>query len=128
MAGSHSNPLEHPEVRMGGTIRYLAGFVSTILLMYIAMVVAVHRQLHPDTDYETFVIIVGALLLVALLLQAGVFYGLDISKAQIWKSISLTLTLPLFVITVGLTVWMFQSLNHRTMLMPVTTEQPTLLQ
>lgn len=128
MAGSHSNPLQHPEVRMGGAIRYLAGFVTTILLMYVAMLVAVHRQLHPTTDYETFVIILGALLLVALILQAVLYYGLDISQAQIWKSVSLVLTIPLFIITVGLTVWMFQSLAHRTMVMPTTMEQPTLLQ
>lgn len=128
MAGSHSNPLEHPEVRLGGVIRYLAGFVSTIVLMFIAMVVAVHRQLHPSMDYESFVIIVGILLIVALLLQAGFFYGLDVFSAQIWKNVSLVLTVPLFIITVGLTVWMFQSLNHRTMVKPMTLEQPTLLQ
>lgn len=128
MAGSHSNPLEHPEVRMGGTIRYLAGFVTTILLMFVAMVVAVHRKVDPSMDYETFVIIVGVLLLVTLLLQAAFYYGLDISQAQIWKSVSLVLTLPLFIITVGLTVWMFQSLDHRTMVMPMTLEQPTMLQ
>lgn len=128
MAGHHSNPLEHPEVRVGGTIGYLAGFVSTIVLMFIAMVVAVHRQLHPETNYETFVITIGALLIVALLLQAIFFYGLHILKAQVWKDISLVLTVPLFIITVGLTVWMFQSLDQRTMVAPMTMEQPTMLQ
>ena len=128
MAGHQSNPLEHPEVHIAGPIRYLAGFVSTIVLMFIAMVVAVHRQLHPDTSYETFVIIVGVLLIVALLLQAVFFYGLHVLKAQFWKDVSLVLTVPLFIITVGLTVWMFQSLDQRTMVKPMTMEQPTMLQ
>lgn len=129
MAGSHhSNPLEHPEVRMGGTIRYLVGFFSTVLLMLAAMLVGLHRQSHPDMSYTIFVIIVGGLLFITLLFQAWFFYGLDISQAQIWKSASLIFTVPLFIITVGLTVWMFQSLNHRTMIMPMTMEQPTMLQ
>jgi len=66
--------------------------------------------------------------LLALVSQAVLYYGLDISRSQIWKSVALMLTMPLFIITVGLTVWMFQSLDQRTMLMPQTLEQPTLLQ
>jgi cytochrome o ubiquinol oxidase operon protein cyoD len=54
------------------------------------------------------------------------------SPAQTWKSLSLILTLPLFVFTIGLSVWMFHSLMPRTMpdmAMPSMTQaQPTLLQ
>ena len=128
MAGSHSNPLEHPEVRMGGAVRYIVAFITTILLMFVAMLVAQHRVANPSMAYETFVVIVGVLLLVALILQALLYFGLDISQAQIWKSVSLMLTFPLFIITVGLTVWMFQSLDHRTMIMPMNTTQPTMLE
>lgn len=128
MAGSHSNPLEHPEVRMGGAFRYILGFVTTILLMFVAMLVALHRKANPAMDYETFVIIVAILLLVALLLQAAFFYGLDLVQTQVWKNISLILTVPLFIITVALTVWMFQSLDHRTMIKPMSMEQPTMLE
>lgn len=128
MAGSHSNPLEHAEVRMGSAVRYITAFITTILLMFVAMLVAQHRVANPSMSYETFVIIVGVLLLVALILQALLYFGLDISQAQIWKSVSLMLTLPLFIITVGLTVWMFQSLDSRTMIMPMNTTQPTMLE
>lgn len=124
MAGSHSNPLEHPEVQSGGSLRYIAGFISTIVLMGAALLVTLRH----DNDYQSFVEIVGGLAALALLSQAVLFYGLDISCAQIWKSVSLILTVPLFIITVGLTVWMFQSLDERTMLMPTTLQQPTLLQ
>ncbi|HTQ70555.1 MAG TPA: hypothetical protein VMH92_03575 [Acidocella sp.] len=124
MAGSHSDPLAHPEVRQGGALRYIAGFISTVALMGAAMVVTLRH----DLAYSSFVELVGGLAFLALLSQAVLYYGLDISRSQIWKSVSLILTVPLFIITVGLTVWMFQSLDQRTMLMPTTLQQPTLLQ
>ncbi len=127
MAGSHSNPLAHPEVQQGSALRYVAGFISTVVLMGAALIVTMRH----DLPYQSFVELVGGLAFLALLSQAALFYGLDISRAQIWKSVSLILTVPLFIITVGLTVWMFQSLDQRTMVMPSSTaaaSQPTLLQ
>ncbi|WP_298224861.1 hypothetical protein [Acidocella sp.] len=127
MAGSHSDPLAHPEVRQGSAMRYIAGFVSTVVLMGAALIVTMRH----DLPYQSFVELVGGLAALALFSQATLFYGLDISRAQIWKGVSLILTLPLFIITVGLTVWMFQSLNQRTMVMPTSAaaaSQPTLLQ
>ena len=127
MAGSHSDPLAHPEVRQGGAGRYIAGFISTVVLMGAALIVTLRH----DLPYQSFVELVGGLAALALLSQAALFYGLDISRSQIWKSVSLILTMPLFIITVGLTVWMFQSLDQRTMIMPnsgAAASQPTLLQ
>ncbi|WP_298215525.1 hypothetical protein [Acidocella sp.] len=124
MAGAHSDPLTHPEVAQGGVLRYIAGFISTTALMGAALVVTLRH----DQPYETYLGLVGGLALLALVSQAVLYYGLDISRSQIWKSVALMLTMPLFIITVGLTVWMFQSLDQRTMLMPQTMEQPTLLQ
>jgi cytochrome o ubiquinol oxidase operon protein cyoD len=71
---------------------------------------------------------VSGLALLALIAQAFFFYGLDISQHQIWKSISLVLTVPLFVLSIGLTVWMFHELNGRMMMMPTAETQSTLLQ
>jgi cytochrome o ubiquinol oxidase operon protein cyoD len=124
MSAPHSDPLEHPEVRMASGWRYVAGFISTMVLMQAALLVTMRQHL-PYTEY---VLTVGGLALVSLLGQAGLFFGLDISRAQIWKSVSLVLTVPLFILSVGLTVWMFQSLAERTMLMPTNMSQPTLLQ
>ncbi|MGE4481765.1 hypothetical protein [Acidocella sp.] len=124
MAGSHSDPLAHPEVRMGGALRYIAGFISTVALMGAALIVTMRH----DMAYQSYVEMVGGLAFLALLSQAVLYYGLDISRAQIWKSVSLILTVPLFIITVGMTVWMFQSLDQRTMLQTTTFQQPTLLQ
>ena len=124
MSAPHSNPLDHPEVRMASAWRYISGFIASIVLMQAALVVTLHQHL----PYEEYAFTIGSLALVSLMSQAALFFGLDISRAQIWKSVTLFLTVPLFILTVGLTVWMFQSLADRTMLMPVTTVQPTLLE
>jgi cytochrome o ubiquinol oxidase subunit IV len=123
MSAPHSNPLDHPEVRMASAWRYIAGFISTIVLMEAAFMVTMRQQL-PYVEYASTVAGLG---LAALLSQAALFFGLDISRAQIWKSVSLVLTVPLFILAVGLSVWMFQSLMTRTMIMP-NMAQPTLLQ
>lgn len=119
-----SNPLAHPEVRMASAWRYISGFVASVVLMQAALIVTRHQHL----AYAEYALTIGGLALVSLMSQAALFFGLDISRAQIWKSVSLVLTVPLFILSVGLTVWMFQSLAERTMLMPMTTVQPTLLQ
>ena len=124
MSAPATSPLDHPEVRQASAWRYIAGFISSMVLMQAALVVTMRQQL----PFQEYALTVGGLALVSLMSQAALFFGLDISRAQIWKSVTLVLTIPLFVLTVGLTVWMFQSLAVRTMLMPVTSIQPTLLQ
>ena len=124
MSAPHSSPLDHPEVRQASAWRYIAGFISSLVLMQAALLVTKHQQL----PFEQYTLTIGGLALVALLSQAALFFGLDISRAHIWKSVSLVLTVPLFILTVGLTVWMFQSLADRTMIMPTTSVQPTLLE
>ena len=124
MSAPHSNPLDHPEVRQASVWRYIAGFISSMVLMQAALLVTMRQHL----AYEEYALTIGGLALVSLLSQAALFFGLDISRAQIWKSVSLVLCVPLFILSVGLTVWMFQSLADRTMLMPVPSVQPTLLE
>lgn len=124
MSAPHNDPLAHPEVRMATGWRYVAGFISSMVLMQAALFVTLHQHL----AYVEYALTIAGLALVALLTQAGLFFGLDISRAQIWKSVSLVLTVPLFILSVGLTVWMFQSLDQRTMIMPTDMSQPTLLQ
>ena len=79
---------------------------------------------------------ISGLAIIALLCQTFLSFGLDITRHNIWKSVSLVLTIPLFILTIGLTVWMFQQLAINTMvnmppganIMPGNTMQPTMLQ
>jgi cytochrome o ubiquinol oxidase operon protein cyoD len=125
MSAPHSDPLAHPEVQQGNALRYISGFITTLLLMFAALMLTIRQHL----PYVSYAEAVTGLAVLSLVTQATLFFGLDISRAHIWKSLSLLLTIPLFIISVGLTVWMFQSLATRTMLMPAgMLQQPTLLQ
>jgi cytochrome o ubiquinol oxidase operon protein cyoD len=110
MSTHHYDPRQHPEVQQGTVLRYVAATVISGL----AMVGAYYIALSKPPLVELLEGLAGTLL-VALLAQAALYFGLDISRAQIWKSVSLVLTLPLFIISIGITVWAFSSLYNRTM-------------
>jgi cytochrome o ubiquinol oxidase operon protein cyoD len=122
-------PLQHPEVQQATVFGYVAGFLVTLALLGAALLLTEQRSMTPLQLLGS----ISALALVALLAQCFLFYGLNIAQHNIWKSVSLVLTIPLFIITVGLTVWMFQQLDSLTMMpganvMQGMTMQPTLLQ
>ena len=127
-ASHETDPLLHAEVRQASTGGYFAGYAASIILMLAALLVT---QQHVLT-YPIFLWVVSSLVVIALVAQAALFFGLGLSPAQAWKSVSLILTVPLFVFTIGLSVWMFHSLAPRTMpdKMPGMdmTQQPTLLE
>lgn len=110
MATHHYDPSAHPEVQQGTALRYLAGFVTSAGAMYAAYALAAGK---PQSVEQLEVL--GGAVLFALVTQGLLFFGLDISRAQIWKSVSLVLTIPLFIVTVAFTVWAFASLYDRTM-------------
>jgi cytochrome o ubiquinol oxidase operon protein cyoD len=121
-----ADPLLHMEVRQASTGGYFAGYAASIILMLAALLVT---QQHVLT-YPIFLWVISSLVVIALVAQAALFFGLGLSPAQAWKSVSLILTVPLFVFTIGLSVWMFHSLQPRTMpTMPgMNMSQPTLLE
>ncbi|WP_298283446.1 hypothetical protein [Acidocella sp.] len=110
MATDHYQPLQHPEVQQGTALRYVGATVISGLALYGAYYVAMTR---PPLAELVETLLVS--LLVSLLVQAALYFGLDASRAQIWKSVTLILTVPLFLVTIGMTVWAFSSLYARTM-------------
>jgi cytochrome o ubiquinol oxidase operon protein cyoD len=123
------DPLQHPEVQQASVIGYTAGFLSTLALLGAALLLTEGHMMAPVPLLGS----IAGLALVALLAQCFLSFGLDIASHNIWKSVSLILTVPLFILTIGLTVWMFQQLDALTMIpganvMPGMTSQPTLLQ
>jgi cytochrome o ubiquinol oxidase operon protein cyoD len=124
VATEHSNPLQHPEVQQASVSGYVAGYAVSVVLLLGALLLTSGHMLSP----KVLLAAVSGLALVALIAQAFFFYGLDVSQHQIWKSVSLVLTVPLFVLSIGLTVWMFHELDGLTMMMPTSETQSTLLQ
>ena len=121
--GHETDPLAHPEVRQASLPGYAAGWATSIVLMLAALIVT---QQHA-VPFLVFLWIIGSLGILVLFAQGALFFGLGLEPGQMWKSVSLVLTLPLFVLTVGLTVWMFHALGMRVM-PPPGQMQPTLLQ
>jgi cytochrome o ubiquinol oxidase operon protein cyoD len=129
MSTHQPDPLQHPEVQQATVFGYTAGFVVTLALLGAALLLTEQHTMAPLELLGS----ISGLALVALVAQCFLFFGLNIAKHNIWKSVSLILTIPLFILTIGLTVWMFQQLDALTMLpgmniMPGMTAQPTLLQ
>ncbi|AEK56838.1 hypothetical protein HF288_12815 [Acidithiobacillus caldus] len=52
-----------------------------------------------------------------MIIQGYLILHMDLSHAQIWHTVAMVLFLPLFVVTIGLTAWMFHGLYERTMIM-----------
>ena len=112
MAHDDHDPLNHPEVRLASGRAYAAAFLIAMALMTVSLYVARHPAVAPHpmlvlSGVAAFVVAVQLLLLLQL----------DFSSTQIWTSVTFALAFPLFVIAVGLSLWMFHSLDARTMLM-----------
>jgi cytochrome o ubiquinol oxidase operon protein cyoD len=120
------NPLLHAEVQQAGSIGYISGYILTVALLGVALLLTQQKGLEP----QALLITLSGLTVFLLIAQGLLFFGLDVTRYNIWKSVSLVLTVPLFILSIGLTVWMFHSLNHLMMLpeMPGMPLQPTILQ
>lgn len=112
MAHDAHNPLEHPEVQGASTGRFLGAFVLGLGLMLAALWMVVNNALPTTSMVATF----SVMALVAGLGQFYLLFNLDFSEHRIWHTISLVMTIPLFILAIALTVWMFQALAVRTML------------
>jgi cytochrome o ubiquinol oxidase operon protein cyoD len=120
------DPLRHAEVQQAGAIGYVSGTILTIGLLGVALLITEQKSMQPTPVLVT----ISGLSIFLLVAQAMLFFGLDVSRYNIWKSVSLILTVPLFILSIGLTVWMFHALGPVMAMpeMPGMPLQPTVLQ
>ena len=111
MAHGIENPLKHPEVQLVNGRRYLLSYIVSLALMTLALGFVTQPALIPWA-----LIGLSAAAAVAVLAQIILLFQLDFSETQIWATVSFLLIVPLFIIAVGLTMWMFNALDARTML------------
>ncbi len=112
MAHDAHDPLKHPEVRLVNGRAYAAAFVLATALMTAALGIATHPGIIPHA-----MLALAGVAALAVAIQLIFLLQLDFSSTQIWTTVSFVLAFPLFVIAVGLSMWMFHSLDARTMLM-----------
>ncbi len=113
MTHTTDNAWQHPEVQLasgGYVVAYLAGLVLMGLSLWIV-------RGHVLAPMETGIAI-SALAGLAALIQCVLLLHLNISETQIWHTVALILFIPLFILAIGLSSWMFHGLYRRTMLMP----------
>ncbi len=111
MSAGHRNPLAHPEVQLARTGNYLIGFLlATALMAASLLVVTKHLLSRVDRDALVF-----AIALMAVLAQLRLLFHLGLSPTHRWQTVALAMIIPLFVMLIGLSLWMFRSLDAHMM-------------
>ena len=109
MSHQRPNPLDHPEVRLASTRGYLTGFLVSLALMGLSFgLVATHAL---SQFYGR--VAISTIALLGVLAQTHFLFHLDWSETQRWHTLGFWLTVPLLVLLLGLSIWMFHSLDAR---------------
>jgi heme/copper-type cytochrome/quinol oxidase subunit 4 len=106
-----NNPLDHTAVQDASVIRYAGAFVVAFPLMVCGALLTSWTNFSAVEAY-TWIALVG---LVAFLAQLFLLFKLGIAQDRFWYTAAFAGTLPLVVLAVGLTQFMFHFLDLRTM-------------
>ncbi|APZ42838.1 cytochrome o ubiquinol oxidase subunit IV [Acidihalobacter ferrooxydans] len=112
MSHDHHNPIDHPEVQLASAGGYLFAYAFGLGAMLLGLWMVLNHTLTP-VGLTTAVSVIA---LVSVIVQLYFLFKLDLSSTQIWHTVSIVMTAPLFVMAVGLTIWMFHTLMQRTMI------------
>lgn len=112
MSTSHDDPISHPQVQLANVRQYVGAYLVSLILMAVGLGLV---QGHLGNK-EQLLMIVTACAAGATLVQGYFWLRLDFSRTQRWITTSFWLFVPLFIMTVGLTAWMFDTLYARTMI------------
>ena len=108
----NTKPWEHPEIRLSSASKYFVGYVVTLALLGISLLLV--RE-HAMTAFNLMATISVIAFLTAMAKLIFLFH-LDFSETQRWNTLTLILNVPLLILSVGLTSWMFQVLFRRVMM------------
>ena len=111
----NEQPWEHPEIRLASAGQYLIGYVMTVALFGIGTFLVVQHVLTPVELFFSLCMIA----MIAVVTQLTLLFHLDFSETQLWNTMTLVLNVPLLILSIGLTAWMFQGLYDRLMGMPM---------
>ncbi len=112
LSAFEDEPLSHPEVRAIDTRHYLGGFAVTVILLTISFVAVVrHAWAMPGLSF-----VIAATGGLAAIAQLVLVLQLTPAPSQRWFTVCFILYVPLYILTIGLTAWMFATLYTRTMM------------
>lgn len=118
MTHTTNNAFLHPEAQLANR-GYVVAYVVAIILMAISLGLVKQHALSP-TALGVAISVSAA---IAVIVQCVLLLHMNLSETQIWHTIALVLFIPLFILAIGLTSWMFDGLYKRTMIMPTTQGQ-----
>ena len=108
----NEEPRVHPEVSLANEGQYIAGFVISLVLLGISLLLVLHHAFSPNGLLLT----VAAFAAAMVLAQLRLLFHLDFSETQIWNTLTLALNVPLLILSIGLTAWMFRTLYLQVMM------------
>ena len=108
----NTKPWEHPEIRLSSASKYFTGYVVTLALLGISLLLV---QQHAMTAFNLLATI-SVIAFLTTIAKLVFLFHLDFSETQRWNTLTLVLNVPLLILSVGLTSWMFQVLFRRVMM------------
>ena len=105
-------PGDHPEIALSSLRMYSAGFVVTTGLLGLSYLLVETRAL----DSIDAIAVISFIALLTTIAKLVFLFHLDFSETQRWNTLTLMLNVPLLILSVGLTAWMFQTLYTRVMI------------
>ncbi len=105
-------PRVHPEVSLANARQYIAGFIIATALLGISLLLVLHHVFSP----AGLLLSVAAFAAAMVLAQLVLLFHLDFSETQIWNTLTLALNVPLLILSIGLTAWMFRTLYLQVMM------------
>lgn len=112
MSTDNSRPSRHPEIAYSNGRSYLIGYVLTLGLLGISLLLV---QSHAMSAFNLMASI-SVLAFLTTVAKLIFLFHLDFSEAQRWNTLTLMLNVPLLILSIGLTAWMFQTLYERVMM------------
>ena len=112
MGVDNRRPRDHKEIGLADGRKYLAGYLVTLALLGFSLLLVRSHALSA-LDLLAAISVLAFLTTVAKLI---LLFHLDFSETQRWNTLTLMLNVPLLILSVGLTSWMFRVLYERVMM------------
>ncbi len=112
MSIDNTRPWEHPEIELSNKWQYLIGYVVTLALLGISLLLVRYHAMSTFNLLAT----ISVLAFLTTVAKLVFLFHLDLSETQRWNTLTLVLNVPLLILSVGLTSWMFQVLYQRVMM------------
>ncbi len=111
MATRDQKPWEHPEIEESSQARYIAGYVASLALLALSLALVLTHAV----SGVTLLTVVSVIAWVTVMTQLILLFHLNFSETQRWNSLTLMLNVPLLILSVGLSAWMFSQLYTHVM-------------